>query len=109
MDRVELLTIIDRFLIEGRGVVVCPDFPLADGWKNRADTVLVTKSDGQQFEALAQFSLSHYRTLNPDTLLGQGWRIILILPNLKKEDVPLGSKISVSPEIKDAIFPCSAA
>jgi hypothetical protein len=106
MSRVELLTIKDCFLIEGRGVVVIPDFSVPDGWKDRTDTVAVTKPDGQQYQATAQFNMSHFRMLDPKA---SGWRVVMLLPNGKKEDLPVGSKILVSQEIRDAILPHNVA
>jgi hypothetical protein len=105
MSRVELLTVEDRFLIEGRGVVVIPDFSVPDGWKDRTDTVVVIKPNGQQYEATAQFSMSHFRPLDPKAAVDKRWRVIVLLLNGKKEELPAGSKIWVSQEIRDAILP----
>ena len=109
MSRVELLTIEDRFLIEGRGVVVIPDFSVPDGWRDRTDTVAVTKPDGQQYEATAQFSMSHFRPLDPKASLDKRWRVVVLLLNGKKEELPVGSKILVSEDIRDAILPHNVA
>jgi hypothetical protein len=106
MSRVELLAVEDCFLIEGRGVVVIPDFSVPDGWKNRTDTVVVTKPDGQQYQATAQFSMSHFRMLDPKA---SRWRVIVLLLNGRKEDLPVGSRILVSPEVRDAILPDNVA
>src|SRR6266498_4650454 len=102
MSRVELLTIEDCFLIEGRGVVVMPDFSVPDGWKDRTDTVAVTKPDGQQYEATAQFNRSHFRPLDPKASLDKRWRVVVLLLNGKKEELPVGSKFLVSEDIRDA-------
>ena len=102
MNHVELLTVQDCFLIEGRGVVVIPDFPVPHGWKDRTDTVVVVKPDGQQHQASIRFSMSHFRMLDPKA---SGWRVVALLLNGKKEDLPQGSKILVSQEVRDAILP----
>ena len=60
MIRIELLTVKDSFQINGRGVVVIPDFSVPDGWRNRAESVTVAMPDGHQYEATAQFSMSHF-------------------------------------------------
>jgi translation elongation factor EF-Tu-like GTPase len=101
MNHVELLTVQDCFLIEGRGVVVTPDFPVHHGWKDRTDTVLVVKPDGQQHQASIRFSMSHFRMLDPKA---SGWRVVALLLKGKKEDLPEGSKILVSQEVRDAIL-----
>ena len=105
MSRVELLTIEDRFAIEGRGVVIVPDFSVPDGWKDRTDAVVVMKPDGQQQEAEAQFSMSHFVPLDRKAPLDKRWRIVVLLLGGKKEDLPVGSKILVSQEVRDAILP----
>jgi hypothetical protein len=109
MSRVELLTIEDRFTIEGRGVVVIPDFSVPHGWKDRTATVVVTKPDGEQQEAEAQFSMSHFRPLDPKAPLHKRWRVVVLLLGGKKEDLPVGSKILVSQEVRDAILPPNEA
>jgi hypothetical protein len=108
MSRVELLTVQDSFLIEGRGVVVIPDFSVPDGWKDRKETVAVTTPGGQEYETTAQFSISHFCLLDRTASLDKSWRIVVLLLNRKKEEMPAGSKISVSQEIRDAIFPHNA-
>jgi hypothetical protein len=109
MNRVELLTVEDCFLIEGRGVVVIPDFSVPDGWKDRKETVAVTTPDGEQYKAVAQFSMSHFSLLDPKASIDKRWRVVVLLLNRSKEELPVGSKISVSQEIKDAILPHNAA
>ncbi len=109
MNYVELLSVEDCFLIEGRGVVVIPDFSVPDGWRDRTDTVTVTKPDGQQYEATAQFSMSHYRLLDPKASIDKRWRVVTLLLNRKTEDLPVGSKIFVSQQVRDAILPNSVA
>jgi hypothetical protein len=102
MSHVELLAVQDCFLIEGRGVVAIPDFAVPPGWKDRTDTVVVVKPDGQQYQASIRFSMSHFRRLDAKA---SGWRVVALLLNAKKEDLPEGSKILVSQEVRDAIFP----
>jgi len=103
MSRVELLTVEDCFLIEGRGLVVIPDFSVPNGWKNRTESVTVVRPDGQQCQGEAQFSMSHFRLLDPNALIDKRWRITVLLQNWKKEELPVGSKIFVSQQAKDAI------
>ena len=105
MSRVELLTVEDCFLIEGSGVIVIPDFHVPDGWKNRTDTVAVATPDGQRFETSAQFSMSHFKLLDPQAPIDKRWRVVVLLLNRKKEELPVGSKILVSQEVRDAILP----
>ena len=109
MSRVELLTVEDSFQISGRGVVVIPDFSVPDGWKDRAETVAVTRPDGQVYEAAARFSMSHFRLLDRTASLDRSWRIVVLLLDRQKDELPVGSKISVSQETRDAILPHNVA
>ena len=109
MSRVELLTVEDCFLLEGRGLVIIPDFSVPNGWTNRTETVAVTRPDGQQYEAAAEFSMSHFRLLDPRASIDKRWRVVVMLLNRKKDELPVGSKISVSRETKDAILPHNMA
>jgi hypothetical protein len=105
MDRIELLTVEDSFQIIGRGLVVIPDFSVPNGWKDRTEKVLVVRPDGQQYEATAQFSMSHFKLLDPNASVDRRWRVALLLQDRNKKELPAGSKILVSQEIRDAILP----
>ena len=109
MSRVELLTVQDCFLIEERGVVVIPDFSVPDGWKDRTETVTVTSPNGHQYETAAQLSMSHFLLLDPKAPIDKRWRVVVLLLNRKKEELPVGSKILVSQEIRDALLPRNVA
>ena len=54
---------------------------------------MVTKPDGQEYEATAQFSMSHFRLLDPKAPIDKKYRIVATLLGRKKEDLPTGSKI----------------
>jgi hypothetical protein len=109
MIRVELLTVEDSFQISGRGVVVIPDFSVPDGWKNRTETITVARPDGRQFEATAQFSMSHFHIPDQQVSIDRRWRVVVLLPQRTKEEVPAGSRIMVSPDTRDAILPHNVA
>lgn len=105
VELVELFSIEDCFLIEARGAIVIPTFSVPNGWKDRTETVTVKKPDGQRYETTAQFSMSHFRPVNPKASLDERWRVVVLFPNGKKEELPVGSKILVSREIRNAILP----
>jgi hypothetical protein len=84
MKTVELLTVIDRFQLTGIGLTVMPD--------------------GRQFEAVAQFNLTHFNIKDPQASVGRGWRILVTLPTTLKDQVPLGSRFFVGPEVRDALL-----
>jgi hypothetical protein len=104
MNRVELLTVQDSFQMSGGGVVVIPDFSVPDGWRNRSESVIVATPDGQQYEAAAEFSMSHFKIPDPRVSIDRRWRIVVLLTNRTKDQIPVGSRVLVSPEIRDAIL-----
>ena len=110
MRGVELLTVQDCFHISGRGVLVVPDFSVPGGrWVDREETVVVVKPDGHDFEAAARFNLAHFKIPDPKVSIDRRWRVTILFPDKTSEDVPVGSKILVSREIRDALFPKTVA
>ncbi|MFL5327506.1 MAG: hypothetical protein ACJ8C4_01215 [Gemmataceae bacterium] len=104
MSRVKLLTIEDTFLIEGRGIVITPDFCVPDGWKNRVETVTIVKPNGQQLDATAHFSLSQFNLIDREAPIDRRWRVVMMLPDRAKDDLPIGSGVLVSPELRSALL-----
>jgi hypothetical protein len=104
MDAVELLTVEDSFQITERGVVVVPDFEVPNGWKNRTETVVVVRPDGQRHEVTGEFSMSHFKPLDPKAPIDKRWRIELMLRDYMKNELPIGSKILVSHQTREAIL-----
>jgi hypothetical protein len=105
MERVELLLVDDCFGIEGWGLVVRPDFSVPNGrWANRSETVKIETPDGGSFEAKADFNLSHINIADPAAPLDRRWRVIVALPGRTKKELPIGSRIWCSREIRDAIM-----
>src|SRR5262245_36148282 len=105
MNLVELLTVEDSFLIKGRGVVVVPDFSVPDGWKNRTEMVVVEKPDGRRYDTTANLNMAHFNISDPGAPIDKRWRVVVTLPELKKEEIPIGSRIFVSETIRNAVFP----
>jgi hypothetical protein len=106
--RVELLTVEAAFQIESVGVVVIPDFSVPRGWKNCTETVLVAKPDGQHYETTAQFNAAHFNVaIDPADVQGsidKCWRVVVSLPNGRKDELAAGSKIMVSCELRDLLL-----
>jgi hypothetical protein len=104
MQQVELLTVQDRFG-SGSGVLLHPDFSVPkSGWHKRTEVVVVVKPDGTQFKTRASFDVVHYNIAGQSTL-EQRWRVVVGLPASAPDDVPAGSKILASQEIRDALYP----
>jgi hypothetical protein len=111
MEKVELLTVQHTFELTRHGtqmLILFPEFPAPKGWKDRGsnerkETVAVLRSDGTEFEATAQINLSHLNIPDP-RLPGSRWKITVWLTNRTKGEVPVGSRILVSPELRNAIL-----
>ena len=104
MNAVELLTVEASFTLSEWGIVLVPDFPVPDGWKDRTETVTVVQPNGEKYDATIRLSKAHFNIPDPRVSLEKRWRVVARLPNWKKE-VPVGSKILVSQEVRDAILP----
>ena len=108
MTRVELLTVTDRFQIDGAGIVLLPDFSVPSGrWAARTESVRLVTPDGQSCETLATFDLSHFRISDPTVSIDRRWRVTIMLADMSSTEVPIGSKLFVSQEIRDALEPKS--
>src|SRR5438093_13285206 len=100
MDRVELLTVEAAFHINGRGIVIIPDFSVPNGWKNRTERIVVAKPDGHQIETTAQFNMSHFNIPDAKVPLDKRWRVVVLLPACEQEALPVGSRILVCPVVR---------
>lgn len=106
MSAVELLTVEDCFEIGDLGVVLRPDFSVPNGrWSARTDTVTVVRPDGQRFETTAEFNLTHSNISDPSVSIDRRWRVVVSLPGHRKGQLPVGTKVFVSRETNDALFP----
>ena len=104
MDHVELLTVEDSFHISGRGLVLIPDFSIPNVWKDRTERTVIAKPDGSQVEATAQFTMTHFNISDPKVSPDKRWRLVVLLPDCEKGEVPVGSRILVSPMVRYAVI-----
>ncbi|HSY19324.1 MAG TPA: hypothetical protein VK815_13355 [Candidatus Acidoferrales bacterium] len=105
MTHVELLTVTDRFQIGG-AVFLLPDFSVPGGrWSARTELVRIVTPDGQDFETPATFNLSHFNISDPTVSIDRRWRVTIMLPDKLSADVPVGSKLFASHEIRDELLP----
>lgn len=112
MERVPLITVETTFLLESEAhpersiLIIHPDLSVPpQGWKERSEAVGILRPDGRADEAVAQISLSHFSITDPKASIDRRWRVSLSFRGLTKDDVPDGSQILVSHEIKDALLP----
>jgi hypothetical protein len=108
MQHVELLT-VQKCYECGAGVLLHPDFsvPKSD-WHKRTEVIVVVKPDGTQFKTRANIDVVHFNIAGQATL-DERYRVVVGLPACEKDDVPVGSKILASQEIRDALYPENVA
>jgi hypothetical protein len=111
MERVELLTVKHTFELNRNSthtLILFPEFPVPKGWKDRdwnerIETVTILRPDGTELEAAAQINTSHLDTPDPKFPESR-WKITLHLTDRTKHEVPVGSRILVSPTVRNAIL-----
>jgi len=116
IDRVELLTVERATWMSAKGfglLTVWPDFAVPGGWERhgwteRIEPVLVIQPDGHQVEAAAHIGMSHIHYFDASGG-GDIWRLRIWFTDRAQNDVPVGSRILVAPEVRDAILPRNAA
>jgi hypothetical protein len=91
IDLVELLTVADRFQLSS-GLVVVPDFSLPKGWKARSETVAIVTPEGESRKILACLMATHFNIPDPTVSADRRWRLVVSLPTMTKEEVPIGTK-----------------
>jgi hypothetical protein len=90
----------DGFAMKHSGLTLVPDFPAHDKWNNFETQVLVITPSGEQKEFQANFQMWHFNFRDPGVDISRHWRIVVSLPYASKEDVPVGSRIWVTRDIK---------
>lgn len=99
----ELLIVQDHFMIEGRGLLLLPDFPLPEFWENRQEKVIVKVEHRPDLEAMASFEATHFHITPPAPLVYR-WRLVIVFAESHKADIPIGAKLFVTEELKSKIF-----
>jgi hypothetical protein len=100
-----LLTVEERFQLSGIGLTLLPDFAVPSGkWRNLQVSARVIIPSGEELPTVAQLNMTHFNIPNPKASLDKRWRILVTLPELTKEQVPLGSKLYVSSEVREAVL-----
>ena len=82
-------TVIDTFLIEERGLVLSPFFPLDRYRFDGKEHVRVETPSGRVFEAEADVEIPHV-TPKPEVL-----QATFVVRAVQKDDIPIGSKVSL--------------
>jgi hypothetical protein len=80
-------TVTDTFLIEGRGLILSPSFPVDRYHFNRREQVRIEAPDGRTFETDADFEIPCVRP-TPKV-----FEAVCVIRRAQKADVPVGSKV----------------
>lgn len=81
--------VTDTFLIEGRGLILSPSFPVSEYRFDKIERVRVETPDHKMFDMDADFDIPMVRP--PPKLL----QIHCLLRQAQKADVPIGSKVTL--------------
>ena len=109
-DNELLLTVVDRFQIEPLGLVLAPDFPVPDGrWSEQTHPVIVEAPDGRRFETKARLGLSHFNIRDPEVPMDRRWRVTVTMPEARKGQVPIGSRVFAEASVVAALHPRTQA
>ena len=80
-----LLEVKGTFEIAGRGLALVPDLQLQTRTKDSIHEVVVERPDGSSILSQARLVVEHFRPV--------GYKLVVYLPQLRKEQVPIGSKV----------------
>ncbi|MGB8354162.1 MAG: hypothetical protein WCD79_09770 [Chthoniobacteraceae bacterium] len=105
MERFELLTVEDTYAIKSDMLILRPEFFVPDGgWEARTENVKVLRPDRLEFEATAEIRMGHLNISDPQVPLKKRWTVTVWLTDRTAEEVPIGSKIFVSKEVRDSLI-----
>lgn len=113
MERVELITVERTSRLSKASepdwslLVVHPNFSLSQtgkGFSARTEPVTILRPDGREFEATAEIGISHLN-IPTSTSIDERWRVVVTFRGLTSEDVPDGSRIFISRDTRDTLFP----
>ena len=100
MRQALLLIVEESFVLDSRGVVLIPDFPVpAAGWSRCVTTVTVDPQDQESFTSSASLELNHFNI--PGALAEQRWRVVVTLQ--RETPVPRGTHVLAPAEVVQAL------
>ena len=97
MIETELLTVEQSLDNHDIGVLISPDFavPNTPPWKDCSIATRLETPDGVSRQSTATLKLMHLN-IPSISALDKRWRIALTFPDLKTDDVPIGTRVYVS-------------
>ena len=95
MSKLVLMKVEERFQINGRGLVLRPNFLLLEEFKNFSSNVIVQNDKGNEMSFQASFSASHFNILDSANI-DDRWRVEITLIDANKNEISIGDIILVS-------------
>ena len=74
------------------------------GWGERETKVTVVTPDGIHLSSTAQINVTHLNIRGSDVPIEERWPITVWLTDRGEDEVPIGSKILVDPDVRAAIL-----
>ena len=99
-----LCQIDDLFYLRDYGLAVGTGFKAKDRFVSSEHPILIRKPNGDAFEALCLFNLTHFRITDPNRL-EESWQIVPLIQGITEEDIPLGSELLVHPDLAEKLIP----
>jgi hypothetical protein len=99
MSTVFQFTVTDTFLIEGRGLILSPFFPVDRYQFDRKEHVRVETPNGRLFEADADVEIP-FVTPRPKV-----FQAMFVIRAAQKDDIPVGSKVSLPAKTAEQVAP----
>jgi hypothetical protein len=66
--------------------------------------LLVITPEGEKLRTVAQFNVTHFDIRDPEIPVERRWRVVISLPEVRNENVPIGSRLLVSTKVRDAVL-----
>ena len=92
-------TVTDTFLIEGRGLILSPFFPVDQYQFDRKEHVRVETPKGRLFEADADIEIP-FVTPRPKV-----FQAMFVIRAAQKDDIPVGSRVSLPTKTAEQVAP----
>jgi hypothetical protein len=87
----------DTFLIEGRGLILAPFFPVNKYHFDNKERLRVEAPDGRVFEVDAEFQIP---CVSP---MPEIFQMVCLLRSVEKSDVPVGSRVVVLTKTEEQV------
>jgi hypothetical protein len=98
----KILEVEETFLLKGRGLVIAPQLPVVQDCKFIPFEAIIelVRPDGSRDRCQASFQLTHSRFYSG----ASGFKIDIVLLDVRKQQVPVGTHLYGGNEIFNALY-----